>query len=62
MLSANPDLTPGQVKSILQETAKDVTMGTTGMGDEARTGPDEATGAGFIDAYQACLSASRMRG
>ncbi|MFC2155595.1 S8 family serine peptidase [Acidobacteriota bacterium] len=62
MLSAKPDLTPAQVKSILQETAKDVIKGSTGLGDEARTGPDEATGAGFIDAYQACLSAGRMGG
>lgn len=60
MLSANPDLTPAQVKSILAETAKDVTKGATGLGDEALPGPDKATGAGFIDAYQACLSAKRM--
>jgi hypothetical protein len=60
MMSANPDLTPVQVKSILAETAKDVVKGTTGLRDEAQPGPDKATGAGFIDAYQACLSAGRM--
>jgi hypothetical protein len=60
MFSANPNLTPTQVKSILADTAKDVTRGQTGLGDAAQPGPDLATGAGFIDAYQACLSANRM--
>lgn len=59
MLSANPNLTPLQVKSILSGTARDVTAGSSGLGDSASAGPDAATGAGFIDAYQACLLAEQ---
>lgn len=41
MLQANPDLTPGQVTTILEDTA------------EAATGPAGSTGAGLIDAQAA---------
>jgi serine protease AprX len=60
MLSANPNLTPNQVKSILSDTATDVTRGKTGLGDAARIGFDDATGAGFIDGFEACLRAEML--
>ena len=43
MLSANPNLTPAQVKSILRATADDVES----------PGVDDKTGAGRVNAYQA---------
>jgi len=52
-----PGLTPDQVKAILRSTARDVTAGTSAMGDAAGPGPDLATGAGFVDALSAWLSA-----
>lgn len=60
MLSVNPDLEPGQVKSILSDTTVDVSQGDTMLGDEAATGYDHATGAGFVDAFAACLQAERV--
>lgn len=57
MLSVNPNLTPSDVKSILSDTAVDVTQGMTAHGDHAELGYDNATGAGFVDAFQACLRA-----
>jgi len=60
LLSANPNLIPNQVKSILSDTATDVTEGTTLLGDVASSGYDDATGAGFIDAFQACLRAESL--
>jgi subtilisin family serine protease len=55
--SVNESLTPSQAKSILSDTAQDVTRGISGHGDQASIGFDRATGAGFIDAFQACLRA-----
>ncbi len=60
LLSINPDLTPNQIKSILADTATDVTQGTTSLGDIAQDGHDLATGAGFINAFQACLRAESI--
>jgi subtilisin family serine protease len=60
MLSVNPDLTPRQVKSILADTATDVTQGTSGLGDVAGPGYDQATGAGFANAFDACLRAESL--
>jgi hypothetical protein len=60
LLSVNPDLTPNQVKSILSDTAADVTRGTTGLGDAAHVGFDNATGAGFVDALEACRRAEML--
>jgi hypothetical protein len=60
LLSVNRDLTPSQVGSLLADTATDVTQGTTGLGDTAQTGYDKATGAGFVDAFQACLRAESL--
>lgn len=50
MLEKNPSLTPAQVKTNLKNAARDVTTGTTAGGDTAATGPDDATGAGLVDA------------
>lgn len=61
LLSADPDLTPEQIKSILASTAIDVTRGTTALGDAAAPGHDAATGAGFVDARAAALLAERLR-
>ncbi len=60
LLSVNPGLTPSQVRSLLADTATDVTRGTTGLGDTAQIGYDRATGAGFIDAFQSCLRAESL--
>jgi hypothetical protein len=57
LLSINPNLTPGQVKSMLVDTATDVTRGASGLGDGAHMGYDNATGAGFVNALEACLRA-----
>lgn len=46
LLSANPGLTPGQVKAILRNTADDI----------GAAGVDEVTGAGRANAYRAVLS------
>jgi serine protease AprX len=52
----DPGLSPAKVKKILQQTARDVVKGSghsmTG-GNQARAGPDLATGYGLADAYQA---------
>lgn len=50
MLEKNPALTPAQAKQNLQNAARDITTGTTAGGDTAGTGPDDATGAGLVDA------------
>ncbi len=60
ILSANPNLTPVQVKQVLSDTARDVTDGSSAMGDPATLGVDAATGTGFVDAFAACMRASQM--
>ena len=50
MLSRNPDLSPGEIKSILRSTADDI-------GDP---GVDEKTGAGRVNAYNAVLAAGAV--
>ncbi len=50
MLQRNPALTPSQVKANLIQAARDITTGTTAGGDTAANGPDDATGAGLVDA------------
>jgi hypothetical protein len=52
MLSANPDLTPAQIKQILRSTADDI--------DAA--GVDDKTGAGRVNAYEAVRVAKQMAG
>ena len=65
---ACPRLTPAEVKDILMRTARDVTAGTssplpgaapgtTVPGSPAGPGPDDATGAGMVDAQRAVLLA-----
>ncbi len=51
-------LSTSEVKAILQATAIDVTEGLSGLGDPADIGFDRATGAGFIDAFSACVAAT----
>ncbi len=60
LLSVNANLTPNQVKSVLSDTTMDVTRGESGLGDPAGIGYDDATGAGFINAFQACLRAESL--
>ncbi len=49
---------------ILSDTARDVQSGKTmgGYGDEATPGFDDATGAGFVDAFEACLKVEQLQG
>ncbi len=60
LLQINPNLTPNQIKSILSDTATDITRGTTASGDTAHIGYDNATGAGFINTFEACLRADSL--
>jgi subtilisin family serine protease len=60
LLEANPGLTPGDVKSLLQRSARDVSAGhanqfsdANGVGVAAGPGPDGATGSGLVDAAAA---------
>ncbi|HWH34679.1 MAG TPA: S8 family serine peptidase, partial [Acidimicrobiales bacterium] len=54
---ACPRLGPAQVRSILMNTATDVTEGQNCQGNSAGPGFDLATGAGLVDAHKAVLSA-----
>ena len=57
---AFPRLNPAQVRSILMNTARDVTTGhcnTHSGGFPATVGPDTATGNGLVDAEKAALVA-----
>jgi hypothetical protein len=59
---ACPRLTPAEVKDVLMTTARDVTVGTSSPlpgapGSVAGPGPDNATGAGMVDAHRAVLLA-----
>ena len=57
---ACPQLTPAQVRSILRQTARDVTTGhcnPASSGAAATVGPDTATGDGLVDAEKAALLA-----
>jgi subtilisin family serine protease len=57
LLEKDPTLTPARVKKILVDSARDVTMGNSRMGDAAGPGPDAATGAGLVDAKRALIIA-----
>ncbi|NDJ62915.1 MAG: S8 family serine peptidase [Chloroflexi bacterium] len=61
MLSANPDLSPEEIKTILTSTATDVSAGQSAMGIPAEVGYDGATGAGLVDAARACAHAAAIR-
>jgi len=54
---AQPGLSPSLIKAILRASARDVTKGRSGMGQDAGDGHDGATGAGLVDAYRAYLLA-----
>ena len=60
LLQINPNLSPNQIKSILSDTAIDITRGTTASDDTAHIGYDHATGAGFINTFEACLRADSL--
>jgi len=53
VLQCNPALTPDQVKSLLENTATDITSGSSGSGEAAGPGVDLATGHGLVDARSA---------
>ncbi len=53
LLQLDPSLTPSDIKQILQNTAQDVTTGSSALGQPAAPGPDAATGSGLVDAYAA---------
>ena len=55
MLEKDPSLTPAQVKQKLMDSARDITTGSTGTGETAGVGHDDATGAGLVDAIWAYL-------
>jgi len=55
ILEKNPALKPAEVKSLLINTATDVKTGTSAMGDIAGSGPDDATGAGLVNAKWAYI-------
>jgi hypothetical protein len=61
MLSVDPALTPGAIKDILADAMIDVTTGATALGDPAISGNDDATGAGFINAFAACQMTERLK-
>ena len=55
MLEKDPTITPADVKQKLIDTATDVKVGNSAMGDPAGPGPDDATGAGLVNAKWAYL-------
>ena len=50
---ANPRLSPADIKNLLNFTARDITRGVNAHNQEARPGPDLATGFGLVDALRA---------
>ena len=57
LLAEDPTLKPADVRKRLVDSARDVTAGTSAMGDAAGPGPDAATGAGLVDAKWAWIIA-----
>jgi serine protease AprX len=53
LLQNNPSLTPQVVRSVLYETAVDISAGTSATGMAAIHGKDRATGGGLVDAFAA---------
>jgi Subtilase family len=53
LLARDPSLTVTDVRDILRDSARDVVVGTSAMGDAAGPGPDAATGAGLVNARDA---------
>ncbi len=50
LVQKKPGLTPAEVRQKLIATARDVKVGTSGTGESAGPGTDDATGAGLVDA------------
>jgi len=50
---ADPGLSPNDVRNLLKYTARDITTGTNAHGENAKVGPDLATGYGLVDAERA---------
>jgi subtilisin family serine protease len=59
---ACPALSPAEVKTVLRQTARDVTEGTNFMGEKAKQGRDLATGAGLVNAAAAVRLAKKRCG
>jgi hypothetical protein len=57
VLEKDPSLTPGDVRTHLIDTALDIKTGSSAMGDAAGNGPDDATGAGLVNAKWAFIVA-----
>jgi subtilisin family serine protease len=57
LLEKKPGLSPADVKKKLMDTARDITTGTSGTGETAGPGNDDATGAGLVDAKWSYLVA-----
>ena len=53
LLQKNPRLSPAEVKAKLQQSATDVLIGTSSMGQAAARTPDAATGFGLVNALAA---------
>jgi hypothetical protein len=53
ILSKHPGADLAEIRQRLAR-AVDVTTGQSAMGDVAGPGPDDATGAGLVDAEEAC--------
>lgn len=56
LLQKKPSMSPAEVKDKLMDTARDVTTGTSGTGETAGPGMDDATGAGLVDAKWAYIT------
>jgi hypothetical protein len=50
-------LKPAAIRTIMKQTAKDVTTGTSATGTSSVDGPDNSTGDGLVDAYRAAIRA-----
>jgi subtilisin family serine protease len=53
LLAKDPSLSVSDVRDILRDSAHDVVVGHSSMGDAAGPGPDAATGAGLVNARDA---------
>ncbi len=60
LLEKDPSLTPGDVKSVLRRSSRDVVLGSSNPASNENNGPipagfgnDGATGAGLVDAFEA---------
>jgi hypothetical protein len=56
LLEKKPGMTPADVKAKLMATARDVKTGASSSGETAGSGPDDATGAGLVDAKWAYIT------